>query len=515
MMEEPAADQTTTIKDVKQLGLWASLCSLSYVFWICGGMEMIERLAYYGARMVSGLYATDSAANGGLGITETELGTIFLVWAMVQTWVPVLSGGISDRLGYKETIFASTVTKIVGYLCMALFPTYWGFMTGAVILAFGTGIFKPGIQGTIVKSTNRLNSSMAWGVFYQTVNIGGWIGPLIAVRLQLLAWSQVFYACALIISVNFLFLLTYKEPDKKARLERQEKIKSGEIKEKPLWQESLAELKNPILVWYIIIFSGFWFMLMFFWDVAPLYFRDWVDTAPLVASWFGDNGTQNETLKFLLGLSENGREITPIGLISYNGLLIMTVCFIVAGLSAKLKAMHSLAIGTLLTSSALLILGMFNLAWLIVIGIVTFSIGEMLSSPKSSEFLGNIAPARKKAMYLGFSQMPIGIGWTLEGFVGPYLYGQWASKEQISRIVLTDYGLSNDQIRAIPGGEAFGKLTELSAKSTDFLTMQLYANNNIGLVWYFMAAVGIISAISMIYYGKWIYRIANTQISEE
>ena len=36
----------TTLADVKQLGLWASLASLSYVFWIVGGMEIVERLAY-------------------------------------------------------------------------------------------------------------------------------------------------------------------------------------------------------------------------------------------------------------------------------------------------------------------------------------------------------------------------------------------------------------------------------------------------------------------------------------
>jgi dipeptide/tripeptide permease len=163
---------TTSVKDVKQLGIWAAICSLGYVFWICGAMEMVERLAYYGVRQVSSLYATDAQSNGGLGLPGTDIGIIFLVWAMVQSFVPVLTGGISDRVGYKETIFASTIFKIFGYLLMAWFPTFWGFMGGAVVLAFGTGIFKPGIQGTIVKATNRQNSSIAWGVFYQTVNIG-------------------------------------------------------------------------------------------------------------------------------------------------------------------------------------------------------------------------------------------------------------------------------------------------------------------------------------------------------
>ena len=40
----PPPDEST-LADVKQLGLWAAIASLSYVFWVCGAMEMIERLA--------------------------------------------------------------------------------------------------------------------------------------------------------------------------------------------------------------------------------------------------------------------------------------------------------------------------------------------------------------------------------------------------------------------------------------------------------------------------------------
>jgi POT family proton-dependent oligopeptide transporter len=194
------------LEDVKQLGLVSAIASLGYVFWVVGGMEMVERLAYYGVRTVSGLYITDPVSKGGLGVSVEDLGSIFLIWALVQSLVPVLMGGMSDRFGYKETIFLSTVIKIAGYLTMAFFPTYWGFVIGAIVLATGTGIFKPGIQGTLAKVTNPENSSMAWGVFYQTVNIGGWMGPLLAAQLRQLDWSHLFFACAAIISLNFLLL---------------------------------------------------------------------------------------------------------------------------------------------------------------------------------------------------------------------------------------------------------------------------------------------------------------------
>ena len=500
---------TTTAKDVKQLGILAGIGSLGYVFWICGGMEMVERLAYYGVRQVSSLYATDAQSNGGLGLPGTEIGIIFTVWAFVQGLVPVFSGAISDRIGYKETIFASTVFKIMGYLLMAWFPTFWGFMAGAVVLAFGTGIFKPGIQGTIVKATNRENSSIAWGVFYQTVNIGGWIGPLVAAQLRQLEWAYVFYACAAIISLNFLLLLTYKEQDKEARLEHRRKVKAGEIKEDNLFLDSLREISQPILIWYMVLFSGFWFMLMAFWDVGPLFFRDWVDTSVMIRHLFGEDGTQSWFWIAILGLAQDGKSMQPEALVNLNAMLIMLVCFLIAGWSALIKATNSMAIGTFLAAATMIIFAEFNYVWIIVLGIVCFSIGEMLSAPKSSEFMGNIAPPQKKAMYLGFSQLPLTIGWMAEGYFGQTLYYKYGAIDTVARPALVDAGMSEADAAAIPIGEAFQKLIEVTGQSADVLTAQLYAANDVGTAWYIMASFGIVAAAGMYVYGRWIYQLKD------
>ncbi|MEM7077724.1 MAG: MFS transporter [Pseudomonadota bacterium] len=508
-MSEPnsAAADNNTVRDVKQLGTWAAIGSLSYVFWICGGMEMVERLAYYGVRQVSSLYATDAQSAGGLGLTGTAVGIIFTVWAFVQSFVPVFTGGISDRIGYKETIFASTVFKILGYLIMAWFPSFWGFLIGAVVLAFGTGIFKPGIQATIVKATDRSNSSMAWGVFYQTVNIGGFIGPLLAAQLRQLEWAYVFYACAAIISLNFLLLLTYKEVDKEERLAHRAKVKAGEIEQTNLFADSLSELMKPIMLWYIVLFSGFWFMLMAFWDVAPLYFRDWVDTTVMVRHLFGPDGTSNQFFIFILGMSQDGQRILPEGLVNLNAMLIMIFCFVVAGWSALMRATNSMALGSFLAATTLMLLGGFNYGWIIVVGIICFSIGEMLSSPKSSEYLGNIAPSQKKAMYLGFSQLPLGIGWTLEGFVGQYLYGKYGAKDTIAREALVQDGVPAADVDAIPIGEAFARLVEVTGQSAETLTANLYMANDVGMAWYLMGAVGILSSAGLYVYGRWTYKL--------
>ncbi|MEZ4265714.1 MAG: MFS transporter [Myxococcota bacterium] len=256
------------------------------MFWICGGMEMIERLAYYGVKAVAVLYAKDPASNGGLGVTMSDFGTILMVWALIQSILPVFTGGLSDRYGYKETIFASTVVKIAGYLVMALFPTYTGFFCGAALLAAGTAIFKPGIQGTLVKATKRENSSMAWGIFIRTVNIGGFLGPLVAGYMRKMEWRHVFLSCAAIISLNFLMLLLYKEPGKAERIERAAAEKSGGVARRSLISESLDELMKPHVWVYLLIFSGFWFMFNALFDVLPAHIEEWVDTRDIVHTLF-------------------------------------------------------------------------------------------------------------------------------------------------------------------------------------------------------------------------------------
>jgi MFS family permease len=502
---EPGHNETT-LADIKQLGLWAAIASLSYVFWVVGGMELVERLAYYGVRIVASLYATHPASEGGLGVTMARFGTLLLCWNLTQSLIPVFTGGLSDRYGYKQTIFASTILKSLGYLIMAWFHSFGGFFAGAICLATGTAIFKPGIQGTLIRASNRRNSSMAWGIFYQTVNIGGWIGPLIALRMRTLSWKYVFYINAAFICMNFLLLLTYREPGKEQRLARQQRIREGKEQQPSLWLEALHELKKPHLILYLAIFSVWWVMFPMILDVLPKFVDDWVDTRPMVLALFGEHGTQNPIWKFILGMDASGMTIQPEGIVNINAGMIMITCFLVAGFSARMRATNSMLFGTLLIALGLCFLGLTNLVWYTFLAIVIFSFGEMLASPKFSEFLGNIAPMDKKAMYAGFSQAPIMVGFTIEGKLGPQLYHIFSTKDEFAREMLLKNGFTPSQVteHALPVGEAFNKLVQVTGQTSDHLTQLLYLQHHVGTTWLIFAGIGLVSAVMIYFYGLWL-----------
>lgn len=147
-----------------------------------------------------------------------------------------------------------------------------------------------------------------------------------------------------------------------------------------------------------------------------------------------------------------------------------------------------------------------------MVAILVFSVGEMLSSPKFSEFIGNFAPDDKKAMYLGFSQIPLAIGWTLEGWLGPTLYDVYASKDRFARELLMERGMVQELVVRIPQGEAFTYLIDYTGESAPTLTQTLYSSHDVSMVWTIMGIVGIVSAIGIFVYGRWIVSLAKLPV---
>ena len=52
----------------------------------------------------------------------------------------------------------------------------------------------------------------------------------------------------------------------------------------------------------------------------------------------------------------------------------------------------------------------------------TISIGEMMASPTSQEYVGRIAPADKKALYMGYYFVAVALGNLFGGILSGELY---------------------------------------------------------------------------------------------
>ena len=456
---------------------WTQTRGLTWPFWAANLMEMVERLAYYGVRVVIPIYIAQADEIGGLHFSQSAKGLIFMWWALVQSALPVFTGGSADRYGYKRQIVLAVFLKVLGYLVMASQRQFWPFFAGCLLLAAGTAIFKPPVQGTFVKTLSRQTSGVGWGIFYMVVNVGGFLGPPLAHFLCGYSWPAVFYGCAALVSLNLFWLLSYRHVDSGA-----DKTTNA----LHVAATTVRELLNLRLVAFLLIASLFWAVFTQLWDMLPNFIVDWVNSAALA----------RHLPAFMLSRDfSRGPQIAQEWVINLNPLLVI---LLVAPLSwyfnRIMRRLTSIFFGFIFVSLGLYVVGSSMSIFVCLGGIVCFTFGEMLCSPKMREYLAVIAPPDKKALYMGYSSIPYALGWAYGSYLGGQIYGRTGEKATLALRYMSEVL----HVQNLPNrSQAFAKLTELLHQTPAQVTQLLWDKYNPGWVWTLFAIAGFLATIAM------------------
>ncbi len=183
------------------------LKKLPRMFWISNIMELFERWAWYGFYNAFALYLTLSKDTGALGFTQVEKGIIIGTGSMLLYFLPLITGAIADRIGFRKVLILSFTAYVAGYFMVGTFESFSMVFTAYIFLAVAGALFKPIISGMIAKTTDKETSSVGFGIFYMMVNIGGFIGPFIAGFLYKVDWNLVFLMSIIAIAINLYFRL--------------------------------------------------------------------------------------------------------------------------------------------------------------------------------------------------------------------------------------------------------------------------------------------------------------------
>lgn len=504
-------EATTQQSEIADEGLVEQLKHFSRPFWIANLMEMLERLAYYGLRTVLPIYMVLSIEEGGPQFSHIQKGAIYMWWAAVQSGLPIFTGGYADRYGYKLTVAVSIAIKIIGYLGMAYAleiasalsggasvgvpghdAAFWVFGVGAMFLAAGTAVFKPGLQGIIAVNLDNKRASLGWSVFYQLVNVGGFLGPILAGVMRLMAWKWVFISCAVIVSLNYLFLLTFEEPAGKNVQD------SGSDRPnflRVLWDSSVGILE-PRLFAFLVIFSGFWMMFHQLFDLLPNFIDDWVDSRGVIdvlvrpifeavggnipAQWHGN--------------------LPQEYMINVNAGMCMLLAFIIGYWTGKIRSMVAMIGGILISAAAIYALGLSSNGWSTILAIAAFSLGELMASPTKMRYFGSIAPAGKKGLYMGYINATGGIGWAIGSHIAGKMYEADGDKVVLARrYLVNNLQQGAEQVAALPKTAVIPRLAELTHKTADVEVRQLlWDTYHPQEIWAHFALIGVISMCGLI-----------------
>jgi proton-dependent oligopeptide transporter, POT family len=375
-------------------------------FWLANVMELFERAAYYGMNSVLAIYLTSSVANGGIGASVEAVGFLQGIIYAATYVLPILGGALADRYGYRRMLMVAFSFLAAGYFAAGAMSSYALVFLALAVMATGSGLFKPIISGTIARTTDSTNSAFGFGIYYWMINLGAFAAPLVVSVLRGWSWRYVFVASAaytglMLLPTAFLF----RDPPGAGSTKKLKDTLLGAV-------EVLGESRFMLMV---VVYSGFWILYFQNFGTVLYYLRDFVDRAPVSAALTAAFQAVGLPWTF----SFDAEHVTVI-----NAGTIILLQVLVSRIVKNRPALATMVTGMAIGAIGFVCLAASRNAWVFVLGIAIFSIGEMTAHPKYYSFVGLVAPEDRKAVYMGYAFLYGVFGSLIGANVGSLLYSR-------------------------------------------------------------------------------------------
>ena len=438
-------------------------------FWTANIVELLERAAYYGVFIVITLYLSRI-----LGFTDMEAGLISGVFSGGLYLLPTFTGALADKIGFKYSLIIAFSLLTLGYFGLGVLPSIlesiglvdysgditftgivesyqrWAIVPIMLVLMIGGSFIKSVITGTVAKETTEANRAQGFSIFYMMVNIGAFSGKTIVKPLRDsmgdIGYVYINYFSAAMTLLGLIMIVAFYKSTKQAGQGKT----FGEI-----WEGLVKVCTNGRLITLILIITGFWMVQHQLYATMPKYVLRMAgeDASP---SWYANVNPLTVVLTVAF--------ITRM-MASRTPLFSMTVGMFIMPLSAI-----AMASGNWFGNAEidLGIISMHPIALMMIAGIVLQGLAESFISPRFLQFFSLQAPKGEEGMYLGFSHLHSFISSILGFGLSGYLLSKYCPEPKL------------------------------------FETREAWeaASVNAHYIWYYFAAIALVSAISLIIYGR-------------
>jgi len=362
-----------------------------------------------------------------------------------------------------------------------------------IYLAIGGAMFKPVISATIAKTTTDETASIGFGIFYMMVNIGAFISPFVTLILRnhYESYYSVFYISAAIIAINFFIILFYKEPEREVNKDGFSKAMAT------VFGNIYTTMKDYKFLIFLLLVAGFWTMYFQLFYTLPVFITQWVDTSAIY-NFFAVN------IPFFANNYSNNGQMNAEFITNFGALYIIIFQVLVSSIVMKLRPLNAILTGFLVCSIGMALTLMMQNVVYIIITLFIFSLGEMSGSPKITEYIGRIAPFDKKALYMGYSFIPVCIGSLFGGFVSGNIYGVMSDKDLFIQHEIIEQNI--ELADGLSKNELFTQLAAHMDMTTIALTEYLWDKYNPSSIWIVVFSIGFAAAVGLFLYDRYLIK---------
>lgn len=403
-------------------------------YWGIQIINFLDCTAYFALLTIITLFLSNE-----IGFDDKGAGYVVTVFTAATTIFLLISGLVTDWLGIRKSLYTALVGRLFISLaigCLALMDSFphRGLIVGGLLFLMAPfmSMIQTVFQAANKRFTTKNSRSAGFNLWYLFMNVGAATAGVIVDLFRLsfglsTTWIVMFGVGTSILSLGAVFMLVKREEqvygpnEDKAELE--EAKAKQQTKKKPL--EILKDMATESAFWkFVVLISlllGVRAVFTYIYILMPKYWTRIMGDGAAI-------GTLN----------------------AINPVLIMVGLIVFIPLANKFNIFKMLVYGSMISALALFSLAM-PWQWfsadivtahymMSILCMVVLSVGEVIWSPKLSEYTAAIAPEGQEGSYLGLSMLPWFLAKTLVSLASGHMLVRWVPEGIGEKLVNNQVG---------------------------------------------------------------------------
>lgn len=318
-----------------------------------------------------------------VGMAAAVVGMALAIRQISQQGLTFIGGMLADRYGLKPVLCTGLIIRAVGFFILGYATEMPVFFTALLLTGLGGALFDAPFQAATVAMTQAEERREFYLLANYLSGIAATIGPLLAIALLLIDFSAVGIAAGLCFLTNVFVALRYfpntrpptaTDDDNTPQLRR--------------------ILHDRVYLRFVAIMCGYWFVVM------------------------------QVNISFpLLAESLTGSQTSAGWFYTFSSIVTLILQYFLVRRLQRHFASHQLLIaGTLIMTFGTFFLGTSAHFSIFLLWIACYTCGYLISRPMIDILVAHLAHPRALGLYVGVSNISIGVGGGLGNFLGGWLY---------------------------------------------------------------------------------------------
>jgi len=394
-------------------------------FWAVQAINFLDNVAYWSFMNIAVVFLS-----GTLGWDDVGAGYIFTAFSMLVTIALFFTGFVTDAIGIRKALLICMVLLFVGRGGIAVCGLWttmpwrdWAAVPFFLLCSPGIAMTLTIYQAANRRFSSRRSRSASFNLWYLMMNLGAMLSgySIDFIRLQLGladAWIYAFAAATSILSFVVALLFIHRQEQVVGEGEAPEEVSTSTERKAPwrIFRELIAEKAFWRFMVLMVSVLGVRAVFLYFPMLMPKY-------------WMRVIGPDVE-----MGFLQ-----------SINPTIIIVGVVLTIPIAHRFNVFKVLVSGATIAAFSLFVL-VLPWSWfgpdpatgyvrMTILMATVNSLGELLWSPKLSEYTAAIAPKGQEGSYFGLSMMPWFFAKLVVSSLSGHMLARWCPEDIGSRLL--------------------------------------------------------------------------------